>query len=57
VLYILTDHDFQDAFKNGKSAGNGAYSWKGTTSRVVVVGNRPKVSFWSDDSASLENYG
>jgi hypothetical protein len=30
--------------KNGKSAGNGAYRWKGSTSRVMVV-SRPKVSF------------
>jgi hypothetical protein len=25
VLNTLTEHDFQDAFKNGRSAGNGAY--------------------------------
>jgi hypothetical protein len=30
LLNTLTDHHFQDAFKNGKSAGNGAYVWKGT---------------------------
>jgi hypothetical protein len=34
VLNSLTEHDFQDAFKNGRSAGNGAYARKGTTSRV-----------------------
>jgi hypothetical protein len=44
VLNTLTEHDFQDAFKHGKSTGNGAYSWNGTTSMVTVVG-RPKVSF------------
>jgi hypothetical protein len=44
VLNSLTEHDFQDAFKNGRSAENGACAWKGTTSRVMVVG-RPKVSF------------
>jgi hypothetical protein len=44
VLNILTEHDFQDAFKNGRSAGNGAYSQKGTTSRVMMA-NMPKVSF------------
>jgi hypothetical protein len=44
VLNTHTEHDFQDALKNSKSAGNGAYSWKGTTSMVRVVG-RPKVSF------------
>jgi hypothetical protein len=31
-------------FKNGRSAGNGAYVRKGTISRVMVV-SRPKVSF------------
>jgi hypothetical protein len=44
VLNILTKHDFQDAFKNGRSFGNGAYARKGSTSRVMVAG-RPKVSF------------
>jgi hypothetical protein len=24
VMNTLTEHDFQDAFKNGRSAGNGA---------------------------------
>jgi hypothetical protein len=44
VLNTLTEHDFQDAFQNGRSAGNGAYALKGTTSRVMVA-SRPKVSF------------
>jgi hypothetical protein len=44
VLNILTEHDFQDALKNGRSVRNGAYVWKGTTSRVMVA-SRPKVSF------------
>jgi hypothetical protein len=44
VLNTLTDHDFQDTFTNGRSAGNSAYSRKGTTSSVMVA-NRPKVSF------------
>jgi hypothetical protein len=44
VLNILTEHDFQDTFQNGRSAGNGAYARKGTTSRVMVA-IRPKVSF------------
>jgi hypothetical protein len=26
VLNTLTVHDFQDAFKNGRNAGKGAYS-------------------------------
>jgi hypothetical protein len=37
VLNSLTEHDFQDAFKNDRSAGNGAYALKGTTSRVMVA--------------------
>jgi hypothetical protein len=45
VPNTVTEHDFQDAFKkNGRSPGNGVYSWKGTTSRVMVA-SRPKVSF------------
>jgi hypothetical protein len=44
VLNTLTEHDFQDAFKNGRNAGNDAYAQKGTTSRVVVA-NAPKISF------------
>jgi hypothetical protein len=43
VLIALTEHDFQDAFKNGTSTGNGAYARMGTTSRVMVV-STPKVS-------------
>jgi hypothetical protein len=43
VLNILTEHDFQDAFRNGRSAGIGACALKGTTSRVFVT-SRPKVS-------------
>jgi hypothetical protein len=56
VLNTLTDHDFEDAFKNGKNAGNGAYAQKGTTSRVMAA-SRPIVSFWPDGSPSLGNYG
>jgi hypothetical protein len=41
VLNSLTEHDFQDAFKNGGSSGNGEYERKGTTSRVMVA-SRPK---------------
>jgi hypothetical protein len=44
VLNTLTEHDFQNAFKNGRSAGNDAYARKGTTSRVMVA-IRAKVSF------------
>jgi hypothetical protein len=44
VLNTLTKYDFQDAFKNDRSNGNGAYQQKGTTLRVMVA-SRPKVSF------------
>jgi hypothetical protein len=44
VLNTLTKHDFQDAFKTRRSAGNGAYERKGTTSRVMMA-SRSKVSF------------
>jgi hypothetical protein len=44
VLNSLTKHDFQDVFKNGISAGNGAYAKNGTTSRVNVA-SRAKISF------------
>jgi hypothetical protein len=37
VLNTLTEHDFQDAVKNGRSVGNGVYFRKGTTSRVMVA--------------------
>jgi hypothetical protein len=29
VLNALTEHDFQDAFKNGRSTGNGAHATEG----------------------------
>jgi hypothetical protein len=47
VLCTPTDHDFQDAFKNGRSAGNGACARKGTT-LMLMVPSRPKVSFRPD---------
>jgi hypothetical protein len=40
VLNALREHDFQ----NGRSAGNGVYACKTTSSRVMVT-CRPKVSF------------
>jgi hypothetical protein len=42
VLNTLTENDFQDAFKNGRSAGDVAYASKGTTSRMIVA-SKPKV--------------
>jgi hypothetical protein len=56
VLNILTEHDLQNAFKNDRSTGDGAYSRKGATSRVMVA-SRPKVIFWPDDPISHRNYG
>jgi hypothetical protein len=56
VLKTLTEHDFKDAFKNDRSAGNGAYARKVTTSRAMLA-SRPKVDFLPDDSTSLRNYG
>jgi hypothetical protein len=44
VLNILTEHDFQNALKSGRSTGNGVYSQKETTSRVMV-GSRSKLVF------------
>jgi hypothetical protein len=44
VLNTLTDHDFQDAFKNGRSAGNCSYERKSTTSGATVA-SRPKVGY------------
>jgi hypothetical protein len=39
----------------GRSVGNCAYTWKGTTLRMIMA-SRPKVSFWSDGSISPGNY-
>jgi hypothetical protein len=42
--------------KNGRSTGNCACTWKGTTLRMIMA-SRPKVSFWPDGSISPGNYG
>jgi hypothetical protein len=42
VLITFAEDDVQNAFKNGRSAGNGAR--KGSI-RMVMMANRPKVSF------------
>jgi hypothetical protein len=55
MLNTLTENYFQIAFKNCRSAGNGAYVWKGTTSRVIVA-SRLIVSFstrWQHQSRKL----
>jgi hypothetical protein len=44
VLNTLTEYGFQDAFKNDRSARNGAYAREGATSRMTVA-IWPKVSF------------
>jgi hypothetical protein len=44
LLNTLTEHNIQDAFKNGRSTENGTYAQKGTASRVIVA-SRLKVSF------------
>jgi hypothetical protein len=44
VLNSLTEHDYQDAIKDGRNAGNGAYARKGTASRVMVACS-PKLVF------------
>jgi hypothetical protein len=46
----ITQIDFQDAFKNGRSVGNSPYTQKGTTSKVMVA-SKPKVVF--DQIAAL----
>jgi hypothetical protein len=43
ALNTVREHDFQGAFKNGRSIGNGAYVRNGATSRVMVA-SRLKVS-------------
>jgi hypothetical protein len=43
VLNALIEHDFQGAFKNGRSPRNGAHSQKGPILRVMA--SRHKVSF------------
>jgi hypothetical protein len=53
---MLTEHDFLNAFKNDRSAGNGICSRKATTSKVVLA-SRPKISFWSYGSTSSGHYG
>jgi hypothetical protein len=37
VLNTLTEDDFRDAFQNGRSADNGTYARKGTTSRLMGI--------------------
>jgi hypothetical protein len=56
VLNTLTEHGFQDAFKNGRSAGNSEYAQKWTTSKVMVA-SKPKANFLPDGSTSPGNYG
>jgi hypothetical protein len=55
LLNILIQHDFQNAFENGRITGKGAYVRKGTTSRAMVA-SRPKVRFCPDASSNPGNY-
>jgi hypothetical protein len=55
MLITLTEHNFQEAFKNGRSIVSGPYVWKWTTWKVKVV-TRPKVSFGPDESNSPRKY-
>jgi hypothetical protein len=41
--------------KHGRSTGNSAYAWEGTTLRAMVA-SRPKFSVWPDGSTSPKNY-
>jgi hypothetical protein len=43
LLNTFTEHEFHDAFENGRSAENGECARKGTTSSVVA--RRPEVGF------------
>jgi hypothetical protein len=54
VLNILKKYNFQNAFKKGRHAGNGAYAQKGTTS-MIMVASRPKLVFkrWQHQSQKL----
>jgi hypothetical protein len=53
VLNTFIEHDFHDAFKNGRSAGNGAYVRKWTIRRLWwPVG--PKLAFDQTAAPILE---
>jgi hypothetical protein len=54
VLNTLKEDNFQNAFKNGRHAGNGAFAQKGTTSKMMVA-SRPKLVFnrWHHQSRKL----
>jgi hypothetical protein len=56
MLIIINENDFQDAFKNDRSAENVEYARRRTTSRVILASG-PKVSLWKDGSTSPGNYG
>jgi hypothetical protein len=44
VLNTFTEHDFQDAIRNGRSAGNGTSLRKGITSKMMWP-TAPKLVF------------
>jgi hypothetical protein len=49
VLNSLSEHELQDAFKNGRHVGTAAYARKRPTSRVMMA-SRPKIN--SDQMAA-----
>jgi hypothetical protein len=44
MMNSLAEHNFQNAFKNGRRSGNGAYAWKRTILWVIVA-SMPKVIY------------
>jgi hypothetical protein len=44
MLNTLNEHNFRDAFENGRSAGNGVYEQNETTSRMMAISGL-KISF------------
>jgi hypothetical protein len=47
VLNTAREHDFQQAFQNGRCAGSGAYARKGTTAMVMVMVAIDPMSVWT----------
>jgi hypothetical protein len=53
--YWTASQSTTSRMQNCINARNGAHTWKGTTSRVMVA-SKHKVSFWPDGSTSSGNY-
>jgi hypothetical protein len=54
VLNALTEHDFQDAIKNGRMAGNGAFAQNGTILREMLF-SKHEVGYLQVSAPILEN--